>query len=81
VRAVTDPEPEPVHPLTSWQRAELCALFVVIAVQLWLYQVSVVAAAAWGVLVPVLLIHMYFWMGALVRQQQRRRGSDRSDRP
>jgi hypothetical protein len=70
LRVVSDPEPEPVNPLTSWQRTELWALVVVIAVQLWLYQVSVVAAAAWGVLVPALVIHMSFWMVPLVRQQR-----------
>jgi hypothetical protein len=43
---------------------------VVIAVQLWLYRVSVAAAAAWGLLVPVLVIHMYFWMSPLLREQR-----------
>jgi membrane protein YdbS with pleckstrin-like domain len=78
---VTDPEPAPVAPLTSWQRAELCALLLVIAVQLWLYRVSVVAAAAWGLLVPAFLIHVYFWMAPLVRQQHSQGGSDRHDLP
>lgn len=64
--------PEPVRgsPLKSWQWAELWALVIVIAVQLWLYKVSVLAAAAWGVLVPVLVIHMYFWMAPLLREQR-----------
>lgn len=80
MRAVTDPEPAPVSPLTSGQRAELGALLVVVAVQLWLYRVSVVAAAAWGVLVPALLIHISFWMVPLVRQRHQE-GSDGPDRP
>jgi hypothetical protein len=78
---VTDPEPAPGSPLKSWQSAELCALFLVIAVQLWLYEVSVVAAAALGLLVPALLIHMYFWMAPLVRQQRSQGGSDEHDHP
>jgi len=78
---VTDPGPAPGSPLKSWQRAELCALFFVIAVQLWLYRVSVVAAAAWGLLVPALLIHMSFWMAPLVRQQRSLGGSDGHDHP
>ena len=73
---MTQPEPSPAGPLASWQRAELCALFLVIAVQLWLYKISVVAAAAWGVLVPVLLIHVYSWMAPLVRQQRSQGGRD-----
>jgi hypothetical protein len=78
---VTDPEPAPVSPLKSWQWAELCALFLVIALQLWLYKVSVVAAAAWGLLVPTLVIHMYFWMAPLIQQQWSIGGSDGNDHP
>jgi hypothetical protein len=76
---VTEPGPVPESPLTSWQRAELCALFLVIAVQLWLYRVSVVAAAGWGLLVPALLIHMSLWMAPLVRQQRSLGGSEGHD--
>lgn len=78
---MTDPEPAPGSPLKSWQWAELCGLFLVIAGQLWLYRVSVVAAAAWGLLVPALVIHMYFWMAPLVRQQRSQGGSDDRDHP
>ena len=78
---MTDPEPEPVSPFTTWQWAELGALFLVIAVQLWLYQVSVLAAAAWGLLVPALLIHVYWWMAPLVRQQRSQGGSDGQPHP
>jgi hypothetical protein len=80
-RAVTEPVPAPRSPLKSWQWVELWALFLVIAMQLWLYKVSVVAAAAWGLLVPALLIHTAFWMAALVRQQRRQGGSDGFDQP
>ena len=78
---MTDPERAPVSPFKSWQWAELCAFFLVIAVQLWLYKVSVAAAAAWGLLVPVLLIHMYFWMAPLARQQRSHDGNDGHDHP
>ncbi len=64
-------EPEPVSPLQRWQWAELWALVLVIAVQLWLYRVSVTAAAAWGLLVPALVLHMYFWMPPLLRERRR----------
>ena len=74
-------DPEPGSPLKSWQWAELCAMFFVVAVQLWLYKVSVVAAAAWGLLIPALLIHVYFWMAPLVRQQRIQGESDRHDHP
>ena len=43
----------------------------VIVIQLWLYQVSVPAAAAWGLLVPALVLHMYFWMAPLIRERRR----------
>jgi hypothetical protein len=62
--------PEPVQqssPLKPWQWAELWGLVAVIVVQLWLYRISVVAAATWGLLVPALLIHTYFWMAPLLR--------------
>jgi hypothetical protein len=78
---VTRPDSAPASPFKSWQWAELSALFLVVAVQLWLYQVSVVAAAAWGLLVPVLLIHVYFWMAPLVRQQRSKGGGDAQDHP
>jgi hypothetical protein len=81
LRAVTDPEPAPGSPLKSWQWAELLALFLVIAVQLWLYKVSVVSAAAWGLLVPALVIHVYFWMAPLVRQQRSQGRSHGHDHP
>ncbi len=49
----------------------------VIVIQLWLYQVSVPAAAAWGLLVPALALHIYFWMAPLIREQGAvRRGTD-----
>ncbi len=68
---MTTPEPVPGSPLKPWQWAELWLLVVVLAVQFWLYRVSVVAAAGWGLLVPVLVIHMYFWMAPLLREQRR----------
>ncbi|MFZ2014394.1 MAG: hypothetical protein WAV00_11270 [Nocardioides sp.] len=68
---MTDSDPEPVRPLEPWQWAELWALVLVIVVQLWLYHVSVTAAAAWGLLVPALVFHMYFWMTPLVRERRR----------
>ena len=68
---MTDPEPEPVSPLEPWQWAELWALVLVIVVQLWLYHVSVTAAAVWGLLVPALVLHMYFWMTPLLRERRR----------
>ena len=78
---MTRPEAAPSSPFKTWQWAELGALFLVIAVQLWLYHVSVVAAAAWGLLVPVLLIHVYFWMAPLVREQRSDGGADGHDHP
>ena len=69
----------PGNPLARWQWAELWALVVVIVVQLWLYRVSVVVAAAWGVLVPVLLIHMYVWMAPLLRQHHREPRGEQDD--
>ncbi len=76
---MTQPEPSPGSPLKPWQWAELWALVLVIAVQLWLYRISVTAAAAWGLLVPALVLHMYFWMAPLVRQQRSQGESDRHD--
>ncbi len=73
---MTVPEPAPGSPLTSWQWAELWALVGVVAVQLWLYRVSVVAGAALGLLVPALLIHIYSWMTPLLREQRRDQSSD-----
>ncbi|MGA8248556.1 MAG: hypothetical protein WB797_16740 [Nocardioides sp.] len=67
---MSTPEPVSGSPFKPWQWAELWSLVVVIAVQLWLYRVSVVAAAAWGLLVPALVIHMYFWMAPLLKQQR-----------
>ena len=78
---MTQPEPAPESPLKPWQWAELWALVVVLAMQLWLYRISVPAAAAWGLLVPALVFHMYFWMAPLVRQQRSHGGSDRQGRP
>jgi hypothetical protein len=78
---VTEPEPAPGSPLKRWQWAELWALVLVIAVQLWLYGVSVPAAAAWGLLVPALVFHMYLWMAPLVRQHRSQGGSDGYDHP
>ena len=78
---MTQPEPAPGSPLKPWQWAELWALVLVLAVQLWLYRISVPAAAAWGLLVPALVFHMYLWMAPLVRQQRSRGGSDRQSRP
>jgi membrane protein YdbS with pleckstrin-like domain len=66
---VTNPEPVSGSPLKPWQWAELWALVLVVAVQLWLYTVSVLAAAACGLLVPALLVHMYFWMTPLLRNR------------
>jgi hypothetical protein len=68
---LTTPEPAYRAPLKRWQWAELWAFVLVIAVQLWLYHVSVVTAAAWGLLVPALLIHIYIWMRPLLRTQLR----------
>jgi hypothetical protein len=76
---LTTPEPSPRSPLKPWQWAELWALALVIAVQLWLYQVSVAAAAAWGLLVPALVIHMYFWMSPLLREQRAHDPLDEQD--
>jgi hypothetical protein len=73
---VTTPGPASGSPFKPWQWAELWALVLVIVVQLWLYRVSVLAAAAWGVLVPVLVVHMYFWMTPLLREQRSRDASD-----
>jgi membrane protein YdbS with pleckstrin-like domain len=73
---VTTPAPASGSPFKPWQWAELWALVLVIVVQLWLYRVSVPAAAAWGLLVPVLVAHMYVWMKPLLREQRRRDGSD-----
>jgi hypothetical protein len=78
---VRRPESAPASPFKTWQWAELSALFLVIAVQLWLYQVSVVAAAVWGLLVPALLIHVYFWMAPLLRQQGSQGGHHGQDHP
>lgn len=63
-------EPDPGGPFKPWQWAELWALVAVVVVQLWLYRISVVAAASWGLLVPALLIHIFFWMAPLVRAQR-----------
>jgi hypothetical protein len=65
---VTDPEPG--TPLKPWQWMELWALVLVIVLQLWLYTVSVVAGATWGLLVPALLLHMYFWVVPLLGEQR-----------
>lgn len=75
------PGPDPVHssPFKPWQWAELSALVLVVVVQLWLYKISVVAAAAWGLLVPALLIHVYFWMAPLLREQGRHGQSGEQD--
>jgi hypothetical protein len=75
---LTTPTPVPGSPLKRWQWAELWALVLVIAVQLFLYRVSVAAAAAWGLLVPALLVHIYLWMAPLVREQSRQ---DRGEEP
>lgn len=66
-------------PFKPWQWAELWGLVLVIVVQLWLYRVSVVAAATWGLLVPALIIHMYFWMMPLLREQRRQGRSEEED--
>lgn len=71
LRALNNPERMSGIPLKRWQWAELWAFVLVLAVQLWLYRISVPAAAAWGLLVPALVIHMYFWMAPLVREQRR----------
>lgn len=55
--------------LKPWQWAELWGLVLVITVQLWLYKVSVVAAATWGLLVPALLAHIFLWMAPLLRER------------
>jgi hypothetical protein len=73
---LTSPEPVPGSPLKFWQWAELWSLVAVIGVQIWLYRVSVIAAAAWGLMVPALVIHMYFWMAPLVREQHRHEDPD-----
>lgn len=78
---MTDPDPAPESPLKPWQWAELWALVLVVAVQLWLYRISVPAAAAWGLLVPALVLHVYIWMAPLVRQQRRQGESDRHGHP
>jgi endonuclease/exonuclease/phosphatase (EEP) superfamily protein YafD len=78
LRALNNPERTAGLPLKRWQRAELWAFVLVIAVQLWLYRISVPAAAAWGLLVPALLIHIYLWMAPLVREQSRH---DRGEEP
>ena len=75
---MTDPEQVSISPLKPWQWAELTGFLLVIAVQVWLYRVSVVVAAAWGLLVPVLAIHLYTWMAPLVRQ---RHADGRADDP
>lgn len=75
---VSEPEPAPGSALKPWQRTELGALVLVIAVQLWLYQVSVLAGAAWGVLVPALLIHIYLWMTPLLRERSHGHGDGRA---
>jgi hypothetical protein len=62
-------EPEPGGPFKPWQWVELWGLLFVVVVQLWLYRISVVAGAAWGLLVPALLIHIYSWMAPMVRAQ------------
>lgn len=67
---MTTPEPASGSPFKPWQWAELWALVLIIGVQLWLYRVSVPAAAAWGLLVPTLVVHMYFWMKPLLREQR-----------
>lgn len=73
---VTTPAPASGSPFKTWQWAELWALVLVIAVQLWLYQVSVPAAAAWGLLVPGLLLHVFFWMKPLLREPRSQDDSD-----
>ena len=80
MRAVSRPEPPPGSALKRWQWAELWALVLVLAVQLWLYRISVPAAAAWGLLVPALVFHMYFWMAPLVREQRSHGASLEQDR-
>ena len=77
-------DPEPARralgsPFKPWQWAELWALVGVLVVQLWLYRVSVPAAAAWGLLVPVLVVHIYFWMKPLLREQRSPNGRDQKD--
>ena len=79
MRDVTTPEPTSGSPFKPWQWAELWALVLIIAVQLWLYRVSVPAAAAWGLLIPALVVHMYFWMTPLLREQRSQNGSDQRD--
>jgi hypothetical protein len=76
LRDVTSPEPPSGSPFQPWQWGELGALVLVIAVQLWLYRVSVPAAAAWGLLVPALVVHVYLWMGPLLREQRNEHGVD-----
>lgn len=76
---MTNPEPVSGSPLKSWQWAELWMLVLVFAVQLWLYKVSVLAGAAWGLLVLALLVHMYFWITPLLRERPSQDGSDRQD--
>ncbi len=82
LRAVTRPEPAPASPLKTWQWAELCALFLVIAVQLWLYQSLGGRLRPRGACSsPCSCIHVYFWMAPLVRQQRSQDGSDGRDHP
>jgi hypothetical protein len=73
---LTTPEPVPGSPLKFWQWAELWSLVAVISVQIWLYRVSVIAAAAWGLVVPALVIHTYFWMAPLVREHRHEEPDD-----
>jgi hypothetical protein len=79
LRDVTTPGPASGSPFKPWQWAELWALVLVIVVQLWLYRVSMPAAAAWGLLVPVLVVHMSFWMTPLLREQRSLNGRDQQD--
>jgi hypothetical protein len=72
LRDVTTPGPASGSPFKRWQWAELWALVLVIVVQLWLYRVSVSAAAAWGLLVPALVLHMYLWMAPLLHEHRSR---------
>jgi membrane protein YdbS with pleckstrin-like domain len=73
---LSTPEPAPGSPFKTWQWAEIWVLVAVIAVQLWLYRVSLVAAAAWGLLVPALVVHIYVWMVPLLREQRRQESSE-----
>lgn len=56
--------------LERWQWVELWAFSAAIAIQIWLYHVSITAGAAWGFVVLALLGHMVVWARKLFADRE-----------